>query len=613
MRILFLIFEKIMEVNKLKINTLDELESFYNKDANIDYKLDIQEIDFSDKERLSDPIFKSIGYPSKIFYKNIQPFIKAYTKEGAIVIDTCAGSGSTGIASLLENRKCILIDNSPHAVNMATNVVNPIDIKKLDRIYKHMLKELEDEVNDIYFTKTSDGYSGYAEVIIASNVYSCPSCEGEIVLYKNEAGKRSEYKCPSCSTIINISNKDVKERLVAKRKPVEVTIKVTDKNSTIKKEVRDITIEDIKMWEYKYDQYESKYKEYWSPQEKIVYNRSYPRVGGWPGFPIDSTVSDLFPRPNLLALKKINNYIDNQIDDEDIKSFMKFIFTETLFRTSSRLFTSSGIKNVYHIPPLGKEQNVLTVFKRKYKSIVKAKSFAQDMLPLQNIHEKIKIIEGNARKIEVASNSIDYAFIDPPYGGMVPYAELNLFYSAWLNKKEDLENEIIIPMDYEKKEGYVEKWGKYIEEAFGEIYRVLRPGAYFTIVFHSTFNNIWNELKDIMTNRLGFEFINIIENERGTTFHTNQINDTNPVSAFITYKKPSIDEQVRIREKYNLEDLLSRVVQENNIEGKTFREVQSKIIFLAHEMSIDIPSDKEIKEYLSKKYVISDGKVYTIK
>lgn len=110
-------------------------------------------------------------------------------------------------------------------------------------------------------------------------------------------------------------------------------------------------------------------------------------------------MSDLFPRNNLIALKILNDYIENQIEDVNVCSFMKFIFLETLFRTSSRLFTGSGIKNVYHIPPVGKEQNVMTMFKRKYKGIVKAKAFLQNQLSKKQTEEDIRIIKGDEKKL----------------------------------------------------------------------------------------------------------------------------------------------------------------------------------------------------------------------
>lgn len=233
------------------------------------------------------------------------------------------------------------------------------------------------------------------------------------------------------------------------------------------------------------------------------------------------------------------------------------------------------------------------------------------MVNKELVDSSVRIIKGNAQEIGVKSNSIDYAFVDPPYGGMVPYAELNLFYSAWLNEKEDLENEIVIPMDFEKKEEFVKLWGQYIENAFSEIYRVLRPGAYFTIVFHSTHNNIWNELKNIMTERLGFEFINIIANERGTTFHTNQINDTNPVSAFITYRKPEGKNNF-VKESITNDSVFKYFDKEFLSGGKSYREIQSKIIFLSHEHDITIPTDNEIKKWLDEICEFKDN-LYFIK
>ena len=56
------------------------------------------------------------------------------------------------------------------------------------------------------------------------------------------------------------------------------------------------------------------------------------KTGGWPGFDINASVSELFTETNILALQILNNYIENNIEDNDIKAFFKFIFTEILFR-----------------------------------------------------------------------------------------------------------------------------------------------------------------------------------------------------------------------------------------------------------------------------------------
>ena len=213
-------------------NEYSLLEGFFSDENLINDSFTFNDEDFSDKKRMSDPIFKSIGYPSKIFYPNIQKYIRSYTKPGAIVFDSCAGSGSTGIAALLEGRKALLIDDSPLASNMEYNLLNYVDLKLLEEEYKKLIKDLDPIINGLYSTKLSNGVEGYADVIIASNVYECPDCGNEIILYNNETGKRSEYKCPICGRIINIANKDDKECQIDKRRPVEVTV-IALENSTI--------------------------------------------------------------------------------------------------------------------------------------------------------------------------------------------------------------------------------------------------------------------------------------------------------------------------------------------------------------------------------------------
>lgn len=604
----------MFEYNKKIINNYDflELDSKRNKIKN---DFDFHDLELNDNDRLSNPVFKSIGYPSKIYYKNIQKFISQYTYEGAIILDSCCGSGSTGIAAVLENRKAILIDSSPEAINITFNTLNYIDLKEADKIYNKILTDLEGKINQLYKVSFDNGDEGYAESIIMSHIYLCPKCNEKITLYNSETGKRSEYKCKNCNTIINISKREDKKFLIEKRKPIECKVILTKSRENKKKVTKNITNNDIVLWNEILEEYKKEYESLWKPEEKIVYNRCYPRPGGWPGFDIDSSVSDLYTDTNILALQILNYYIDTNIENNDMKAFFKFIFTEILFRTSNRLFTTSGIKNVYHIPAVGKVQNVMTVFKRKYKQIKKAKEFLQDRFSRDDVERNIRIIKGNAKDIKVNDNSIDYAFIDPPYGGVVPYAELNLFYSAWLKEKEDLKNEIIIPMDYDKKVEYVEQWGQQLENAFKEVYRALKPGAYFTIVFQSKFNCIWNELRDLMINRLGFEFVNIVKNERGTTFHTNNNDDTNPQSAFITYRKP-VDGISKTN--YNLKDSISKnvfdVFPKNELtNGMSFREIQSRIIYLVHYHELDmIPDDNKIKLWLESICMYNDGK-YSLK
>ena len=50
--------------------------------------------------------------------------IKTYTNEGDLVLDNCAGSGTTGVACINLNRKYILIEKEPKYVEIINNRIN---------------------------------------------------------------------------------------------------------------------------------------------------------------------------------------------------------------------------------------------------------------------------------------------------------------------------------------------------------------------------------------------------------------------------------------------------------------------------------------------------------
>ena len=69
---------------------------------------------------------------------------------------------------------------------------------------------------------------------------------------------------------------------------------------------------------------------------------------------------------------------------------------------------------------------------------------------------------------------------------------------------------------------------------------------------------------------------NIVSNERGTTFNTsNNSNDTNPKSAFITYKKPKCENWTLLRERKKLYTIVFELYSNRKMLSKklTFREI----------------------------------------
>ena len=50
----------------------------------------------------------------------------------------------------------------------------------------------------------------------------------------------------------------------------------------------------------------------------------------------------------------------------------------------------------------------------------------------------------------VPANSVDYVFIDPPFGNNLPYAELNFLWEAWLRVFTNAAQDAVVSGTQEK-------------------------------------------------------------------------------------------------------------------------------------------------------------------
>jgi hypothetical protein len=65
-------------------------------------------------EGKNDPVYNAHSYHTKVPYKAIMKYIEHYTDEGDIVFDGFCGTGMTGVAAQMLNRKAVLSDLSPN-------------------------------------------------------------------------------------------------------------------------------------------------------------------------------------------------------------------------------------------------------------------------------------------------------------------------------------------------------------------------------------------------------------------------------------------------------------------------------------------------------------------
>src|SRR5262249_56486591 len=90
-------------------------------------------------------------------------------------------------------------------------------------------------------------------------------------------------------------------------------------------------------------------------------------------------------------------------------------------------------------------------------------------------------------------SSIDYVFTDPPFGSNIYYADCNLIWESWLGRVTDGANEAVVnrALTVDKGGKSLDDYGNLIKAAMCEVARVLKPGAWATVVFHNTDADVW--------------------------------------------------------------------------------------------------------------------------
>lgn len=68
------------------------------------------------------------GYPTQKPIELLQRLITAYTDKGDIVLDYFCGSGTTGEAALSMDRRCVLVDQNPNAIQITADRLSKTNV-----------------------------------------------------------------------------------------------------------------------------------------------------------------------------------------------------------------------------------------------------------------------------------------------------------------------------------------------------------------------------------------------------------------------------------------------------------------------------------------------------
>lgn len=205
-------------------------------------------------------------------------------------------------------------------------------------------------------------------------------------------------------------------------------------------------------------------------------------------------VNHFFTTRNLWFLASTWDQINNAPMESQVRDKLRFLFTSILTISSKmgRYGKRTGnISGTLYIPSLIKDMNVYRFMKRKSwgpRGICRALR----VLPRRN--KDFVVSEQSATNlVNIPKDSIDYVFTDPPFGGNLMYSELNFLWEAWLGKFTKIKEEAIINRSQGKK---IAEYKELMTRSFTEIYRVLKPGHWMTMVFHNSDGKVWQAIQE---------------------------------------------------------------------------------------------------------------------
>ena len=431
--------------------------------------------------------YRAHTYHTKVPPQGIEAFIAHYTQPGQLVLDPFCGSGMTGIAAIRQGRRAVLSDLSPAATFFAFNHTRPVDVDAFLAAGKNIMQKVEREYGWLYATSDCliDGEVPFNKMLWSLTL-GCPACDAEYALWHAalDANRKvlAEYPCPHCGAMIT-----KKHSKPAGMEPVRVDHGSRHMVEAAPNEHDLQLIKKINNLPWPQD--------LWYPTNPIpAEGDEIPRLHG---NGVDS-VDKLFTRRALLCVAAL--WREANRADPALRPSLLFAVTGIMQRASrlnkfipSRNMSPGPILGTMYIPGFYPEINVLSLFRRKLTAIARSHADLRAGAPAGG---DVCVSTQSATDLSnIPDESIDYIFTDPPFGSNIQYSELNLLWESWLGTPTDTTCEAVISKTQRKA---TDDYGALMAQAFAEMRRVLRQGAWLTLVFHNSSGKVWSAIQDAL-------------------------------------------------------------------------------------------------------------------
>ena len=466
------------------------------------------------------PLYCAFPYPTKISPEAIALFIATHTDPGDTVFDGFAGSGTTGLAALLCEdpsqalrdeacrlglaprwgaRNAILYELSGLGSFVGQTLTNPPDPVSFRTAGEEILDAAIRDDGWMYAAVDPQNRPGAIRHLVWTDLLRCPSCGGSTSFWDScvsraPAAIASRFRCSACDREAPLSaverlteteNDDILGRCHEGRSrrpawvygttgsetwsrpanPDDAALLCRIGSTSLPSSVPAIAIPWGDLHRRGYHHGISHVHHFYTRRNLIVFGRLWARTGAYPAGLREAL------RFWLLSYNAAHGTIMTRVVGKS---------------GQNDLVVTSAQPGVLYVSGLPVEKNLIVGLRRKLRTISKA---------FKLIHGRtgrVKVRQESSCRVELADGSIDYVFTDPPFGGNIPYAEVNFINEAWLGRYTDRTEEAIVSQSQAKT---LARYEGLLRSALTEAHRILKPDGKATLVFHSASADVWRSLQ----------------------------------------------------------------------------------------------------------------------
>lgn len=458
-------------------------------------------------------VYSAHTYHTKVPPEAIKEFVDHFTDSGDVILDGFCGSGMTGIGVAMASkgtRTTVLCDLSPVATFVSSVYASPPEAGLFDLYSSKLLTEADRLIGDLWSHIEGDR-KVTTDFQIWSEIFSCPHCQKaiestQVVEAAEDMGTAKEFPCSHCGGLV--SKAPTKKSGASRLQRVLQTRMDAALGEAIKVLPRAPVFERLnaasggkriatsEAWRSSLEKLDYT-SPYWFPSDPLIRGERYLLKDTLASYGITHVHHFYLPRQLktfsclwTLALSE-NRYPIR-------RALIFFVTSNALGFTVLNRFGPTHYSQVnkyfsgtLYVPSTIAETSHQYAYRNKRKRLVKA--FAE----LQHFAKNNTFIstQSSENLRQLPNASIDYVFVDPPFGRNLQYSELNQIWEAWLRVKTNRDAEAVV--DSTRNRGILE-YASLMKKIFQEFARVLKPDHWITIVFHNSANAVWMAIQEAL-------------------------------------------------------------------------------------------------------------------